>query len=493
MKKKICVIGAGLGGLSVAIRLANKGFEVDLYEQNNTPGGKAGEIKESGYRFDTGPSLLTMPQVLEDLFSDCNENLEDYLRINRLNIICKYFYPDKSIINAYSDVEMFGKEIDEKSSDNSESLNKYLNYCKTIYELAGDLFLTKDPSCVSTYLNSKALKTLLNIKKIDPFRTVHNANADFFTHPKLIQLFDRYSTYNGSNPYLAPATLNIIPHVEYNQGSFIPVDGIYSITKALWILAEKKGVNIFLNQKVDEIVLENKEAKAIKINDKIVKYDKIISNIDVNYTFKNLIKNFNSRESRRYEKKLPSFSGLVFYWGIKKEFPELETHNILFSKDYKKEFDDIFDNKTIHNDPTVYIYISSKFNKDDAPSGKENWFVMVNAPHIQNQNWDSEVKSARKNVVKKINNFLKTDIERLIEFEKVMSPVDIQYRTGSYLGSIYGISSNDKFAAFMRQSNKSKTVKNLYFCGGSVHPGGGIPLVILSGKIVSDIIQKEYQ
>jgi phytoene dehydrogenase-like protein len=213
----------------------------------------------------------------------------------------------------------------------------------------------------------------------------------------------------------------------------------------------------------------------------------------VNYTFKNLIKNFESRESRRYEKKLPSFSGLVFYWGIKKEFPELETHNILFSKDYKKEFDDLFVNKTIHNDPTVYIYVSSKLNKNDAPSGKENWFVMVNAPHIQGQDWQGELKVVRKNIVKKINSFLNTDIENLIEFEKVLSPVDIQNRTGSYLGSIYGISSNDKFTAFMRQSNKSKTIKNLYFCGGSAHPGGGIPLVILSGKIVSDIIKKEYQ
>jgi phytoene desaturase len=493
VKRRICVIGAGFGGLSAAIRLANKGFEVDLYEQNNTPGGKAGEINERGYRFDTGPSLLTMPQVLENLFSDCNENLKDYLTINRLDLICKYFYPDGSIINAYSDQDKFGKEIEENTSDNSASLDKYLNYCKTIYELAGDLFLTKDPSNVSTYLNAKALKTLLNIKKIDPFRTMNEANESFFKDQRLVQLFNRYATYNGSNPYLAPATLNIIPHVEYDQGSFIPEDGIYAITKALWKLAEKKGVNIFLNKKVDEIILENKEVKAIKVNNKIIKYDKIISNVDVNFTFKNLIKNFESRESRRYEKKLPSFSGLVFYWGIKKEFPELETHNILFSKDYKKEFDDLFENKMIHNDPTVYIYISSKLDKDDAPSGKENWFVMVNAPHIQNQNWDSEVNTARKNVVKKINNFLKTDIESLIEFKNLMSPINVQDRTGSYLGSIYGISSNDKFAAFMRQSNKSKTVKNLYFCGGSAHPGGGIPLVILSGKIVSDIIQKEYQ
>jgi phytoene desaturase len=493
VKTKICVIGAGLGGLSAAIRLANKGFEVDLYEQNSTPGGKAGEINEKGYRFDTGPSLLTMPQVIEDLFNECGENIDEYLEIKKLDIICKYFYPDRTILNAYSDPAKFGKEIKENTTDDSKSLFKYLDYCKTIYNFAGDLFLTKAPSDLSTYLNSKALKTLLNIKKIDPFRTMHNANADFFTDTKLVQLFDRYATYNGSNPYLAPATLNIIPHVEYNLGSYIPEGGIYSITKSLWKLAEKKGVNIFLNQKADEIILENCEAKSIKTNDNIVKYDKIVSNVDVNHTFQKLIKDSRNKEAKRYITKTPSFSGLVFYWGIKKEFTELETHNILFSKIYKKEFEDLFDNKKIHDDPTVYIYISSKLNISDAPAGKENWFVMVNAPFIQNQNWETEVMLARYNIIKKINKFLSTDIESLIEFEKVLSPVDIQDRTGSYLGSIYGISSNDKFAAFMRQSNKSKTIKNLYFCGGSAHPGGGIPLVILSGKIVSDIILKEYQ
>jgi phytoene desaturase len=434
-----------------------------------------------------------MPQVIKDLFSECEENIDDYLSINRLELICKYFYPDDSIINAYSDQDKFGKEIDEKTSDNSASLNKYLTYCKTIYELVGDLFLTKDPSSISTYLNSRALKTFLNIRKIDPFRTMNEANESFFKDQRLVQLFNRYATYNGSNPYLAPATLNIIPHVEYNLGSYIPEGGIYAITKSLRKLAEKKGVNISLNQKVDEIILENKEVKAVKISDKVVKYDKIVSNVDVNFTFKYLIKNFSSRESRSYVNKCPSFSGLVFYWGIKKEFPELETHNILFSNDYKKEFEDLFDNKIIHDDPTVYIYISSKLNKYDAPVGKENWFVMINAPYVHNQNWEAEIKSSRNNIIKKINSFLNRDIESLIEFEKIMSPIDIQNRTGSYLGSIYGIASNDKLAAFMRQSNKSKTIKNLYFCGGSAHPGGGIPLVILSGKIVTDIINGEDQ
>ncbi|HMN23785.1 MAG TPA: phytoene desaturase family protein [Ignavibacteriaceae bacterium] len=492
MSLRISIVGAGLGGLSAAISLANKGFEVDLYEQNSKVGGKAGEINESGFRFDSGPSLLTMPFVIKELFDECDEDINDYIKLTKLDIICKYFYTDKTIINAYSDVKKFGEELEQKTIDNSDSLNKYLEYCKTIYELTGDLFLTKDPSSISTYLNSKALKTFFNIHKIDPFRTINEANSSFFKDKRLVQLFNRYATYNGSNPYLAPATLNIIPHVEYNQGSFIPNGGIYSISKALRKLAEKKGVNIFLNQKVEEIVLNNNEAKGIKVNNVIRYYDKIISNADVNYTFKILIKNFNSKEASRFTKKDPSFSGLVFYWGINKEFRELETHNILFAKNYKREFDDLFINKTIHSDPTIYIYISSKLNNEDAPKGKENWFVMVNAPHIQNQNWEDEIKNARTNIINKINSFLNTNIEQFIEFEKVMSPVDIQNKTGSYRGSIYGISSNDKFAAFMRQSNKSKTVKNLYFCGGSAHPGGGIPLVILSGKIVSDIIKKEY-
>ena len=493
MKTKIAIIGAGLGGLSAAIRLAAKGFVVDLFEQNENVGGKAGEIKELGYRFDTGPSLLTMPYVIKDLFKESGENIEDYLVLNQLEVICKYFYNDGTIINAYAEAEKFASEIESNTSDNSNALINYLNYCKTIYDLAGDLFLNKDPRSLSTYFNVKALKTLINIRKIDSFRTINQANSSFFKDKKIVQLFNRYATYNGSNPYLAPATLNIIPHVEYNMGSFIPAGGIYSITKALEKLAVKKGVNIFTDHKVDEIIMDGNNGKAIKVKNDTKSYDAIISNVDVNFTFRHLIKDFKSKEAERYTKEDPSFSGLVFYWGINETFPELETHNILFSDNYKKEFEDLFINKTIHIDPTVYIYISSKLNEGDAPKGKENWFVMVNAPHIYNQNWDEEITKTRKNIITKINRYLKTNVEQFIELEKIMSPLDIQNKTGSHLGSIYGISSNNKFAAFMRQSNKSKTVKNLYFCGGSAHPGGGIPLVILSGKIVSDIIVKDFQ
>jgi len=492
MDKRIAVIGAGLGGLSAAARLAHNGFDVEVFEQNSYPGGKASQFIKDGFRFDKGPSLLTMPYVIESLFKDCNENLENYLHLQKLEPVCKYFYSDGTIINAYSDLTKFSDEIWFKTKESRDSLRKFFKYSKNIYDLTADIFLFNNPKSIKTIFNKKSLKTLFQIHKIDSFRTVHKAVSSFFKDKRIIQLFDRYTTYNGSNPFEAPATLNIIPYVEYNPGSFLPVGGIYKITEALFNLAKKKNVKFHFNCKVDEILIKDKKAVALKIGNEIKQYDAIISNADVNYTFKKLIKDFNSSESKRYSKFKPSFSGLVFYWAIDGKFDELETHNIIFSQDYKTEFKQLTKEKIIPTDPTIYIYISSKVNQNDAPSGKENLFVMVNAPYNNGQNWQEEIMRARTTIITKLNSLLNTSIESKIIFEEILSPIDIESQTSSYLGSIYGISSDSRSAAFLRQSNKSKSVKNLYFCGGSAHPGGGIPLVILSGKIVSEIVLKDF-
>jgi phytoene dehydrogenase-like protein len=182
----------------------------------------------------------------------------------------------------------------------------------------------------------------------------------------------------------------------------------------------------------------------------------------------------------------------VFYWGVKAKHDQLEIHNILFSIDYRKEFDDLFTNKIIHDDPTIYIYISSKYSPSDAPPDCENWFVMINTPPNSNQNWKEEIAKSKKIILNKIKNLLSIDLENQMVSEKVLSPIELEKNTGSYRGSIYGISSNNRFAAFLRHPNFSKDVSGLYFCGGSVHPGGGIPLVLLSGKIASDMIKKRY-
>ncbi|MBN1300703.1 MAG: phytoene desaturase [Melioribacteraceae bacterium] len=489
-EKKVAVIGAGLGGLAAAIRLRVMGYKVSVYEKNQEPGGKASEIYDCGFRFDTGPSLVTMPFVLEELFKFAGEKIENFITLKKLDKLCRYFYPDGSVIDAYSDVQKFASEIEKNTTDSAGSVVAYLDYCRTIYNLSGELFLFKSFTEFSSIFNAKAFYTLLNILKLDTHRTMHRANSSFFNDGKTIQLFDRYATYNGSNPFKAPATLNIIQHVEYNMGGYVSSGGIYSIPKALTAVAENKGVEFNFNSEVNGIIRNGNRVTGIRVDGSEKLYDIVVSNSDVKNTYNNLLKDNNSRASKKYDDLEMSTSALVFYWGIKGNYPGLEIHNILFSEDYRKEFSDLFDAKIIPEDPTVYIYISSKFNGSDAPENCENWFVMINAPRNINQNWNYETEKARKHILRKIKNLLSIDVEADIITENILTPEILEKKTSSTGGSIYGISSNTRLAAFLRQRNRSGKYKGLYFTGGSAHPGGGIPLVLLSGKITADLIKK---
>jgi phytoene desaturase len=488
----VVIIGAGLGGLAASIYLARAGARVTVYEKNQYPGGKAGVIREHGFRFDTGPSLLTMPFVLEDIFTHAGKKLQDYLTLQKLQILCRYFYPDGTVLNAFSDPERFAEEIDRVSKDSRHQVIRYLEYCKKIYERTADLFLFKDFRQLKDIVSLSALKTLLNIQQIDPFRTMHSANASFFTDPKVIQLFDRYATYNGSDPYRVPATLNIIQHVEYNLGGYIVKEGIHRIPAALMEVARELGVSFHFGTKVVKIRHKQGIVTGITTGNTTTDYDCIVSNIDAGFTYTRLLDDVKCKDARRYFKQEPSSSALVFYWGIKGRTEQLETHNIFFSKNYQAEFNDIFGHRMCPDDPTVYVYVSSRFQETDAPAGHENWFVMINTPYNSGQDWPKETRRMRKIITDKLSSELQKDIDEIIVFEKTLTPVTIERETGSLFGSLYGISSNSRFAAFLRQRNASRDWKGLYFCGGSAHPGGGMPLVMLSGKITAEKIIKKY-
>ncbi|MBI5727434.1 MAG: phytoene desaturase [Ignavibacteriales bacterium] len=494
--KSITIIGSGIGGLSAAIRLAHAGCDVTVYEKNSSPGGKARSLELNGYRFDTGPSLITMPFVVRELFQSVGENPDEWLSLNKLTNLCRYYYPDGTVLNAYSDLEKFATEIEANTTENRNSLYKYLEYCKTIYDLTADIFLFKDLYSAGTYTNFKALKTLFKLHKIDPFRTMNEANRSFFKDERILQLFNRYATYNGSDPFKCPATLNIIPHVEYSIGGYFASGGMYSLTKAVYMLALKKGVKFNFNSPVEKIITDGKNVKGIKAGSKEILCDAVVSNADVYSTYGKLLNDNNSSAAKKYNKLEPSSSALVFYWGVNVTSHKLDAHNILFSADYKKEFEDLFDKKIYPADPTIYIYISSKFSQGDAPRGKENWFVMINAPNAQlslpeRGRPSGGINEIKETILNKIKALTGYDIKDKIETESIMSPYDIEEQTGSFGGSIYGISSNSRNAAFLRQPNMSKQYKGLYFTGGSAHPGGGIPLVILSGKIAAEKIIKE--
>ena len=302
----------------------------------------------------------------------------------------------------------------------------------------------------------------------------------------MIQLFDRYATYNGSDPYQTSGIMTLIQHLESAYGTFVPKKGMVSITESLFGLAKRLGVKFYFETVVKEIKVELGVISGIKTKSGSFSSDYVISNMDVFHTYKKLLPNEILPINRLKQER--SSSAVIFYWGIKQSFPDLDLHNIFFSKNYKKEFQAIFKDKTVSEDPTIYINITSKEVVGDAPKGCENWFIMINTPADHGQDWTQIVNRLRSHIITNISKRLNVNLKNLIVCEEVLTPPDIESKTQSYMGALYGASSNDTMAAFLRHPNFSNRIKNLYFCGGSVHPGGGIPLCLLSAKIVDELI-----
>jgi len=490
--KKAIVIGAGVAGLAAAIRLQVMGYGVTVFEKNDYPGGKLSHFELGGYQFDAGPSLFTRPQLIEELFAFAGEPIEEYFSYERVPIACNYFYEDGTMISAYADHEKFAAELQEKTNEPAENLYRYLNKSADAYNHIAGIFLTYSLHKLQTLFKAPIFKAIQTVKWPYLFNSLNSYNQRSFKSPKLVQLFNRYATYNGSNPYKAPAMLSLIPHLEHNEGTFYPKGGMISITHALYQLALKKGVEFHFGNGVEKIIRTEGVVKGVVVNNENQFADLVVSNMDVYFTYQQLLGD--TIKAAKVLKQERSSSAFIFYWGINKSFSQLDLHNIFFSEDYEKEFESLFKTKQPFTDPTVYINITSKREPSiQAPMGKENWFVMVNAPANTGQDWESVKAFYKKSILDKIGKILGEDIESLIEVEEVLSPVSIESKTASYMGSLYGTSSNSKTAAFMRHPNFSNTTKGLYFVGGSVHPGGGIPLCLSSAAIMANLVGEQQK
>ena len=486
MQKTAAIIGSGIGGIGAGIRLAKKGYHVDIFEKNNYPGGKLSEIHINSFRFDAGPSLFTLPEQVEDLFETAGENTASHFKYHRLPNSGAYFFPDGVNITAHSEKEWFIEELFKKAGEPKANTDKFLKKCEELYALTAPVFIFSPFYKLSNFLHKESLRVGRNYKKLDAFKTMAEVIDGHFKTRHARQLFKRYATYNGSNPYTAPGTLNVIPHLEHNTGAFFPEKGMYDITRSLVNLAQKTGVDFHYDSTVQNINIHNKQAKGFIVNDTEHTANIVVSDCDVTTLYHHHLPKL--QIPAKYLKEERSSSALIFYWGINKVFPELDLHNILFSGNYPEEFRSLFERKDMYSDPTVYIFISKKQVPEDAPQGKENWFVMINVPENTGQDWDEFIKQARGHIIRKINTILKTNIEQYIELESVLDPRSIEQKTGSWHGSLYGGSSNSRFSAFRRHPNVRKRIKNMYFVGGSVHPGGGIPLCLASAKIAVDFV-----
>ncbi|MCU0387238.1 MAG: phytoene desaturase family protein [Chitinophagaceae bacterium] len=484
-RKHAIVIGAGIAGLASSIRLSCMGWRVSVFEKNSYPGGKLSSFDQDGYRFDAGPSLFTQPQNIEELFAFAGEPIDHYFKYQRVPVTCTYFFSNGKKLTAWAERKKFADEMHSVLGEPRENIYNYLDNASELYENVGELFLKHSLHRPGDFSVKEIAKALQTVKFPHLFKTLGHYNGSVFATPEAAQLFNRYATYNGSNPYSAPAMLSLIPHLEMNEGTFYPEGGMISITNALYQLALKKGVAFFFDSPVDSIKTEKGKVEGVYAGGAFYGADMVVSNQDVYFTYKHLLKQ--EAKAAKLLKQERSSSALIFYWGIGRNFEQLGLHNIFFSADYQEEFRHIFQTGDVWHDPTIYINITSKMEAGLAPEGKENWFVMVNVPANRGQNWEALKPQVRKAVINKLSTALQADIAALIETEAVLDPIAIEAKTRSYMGSLYGTSSNSRFAAFLRHPNFSKDIKGLFFVGGSVHPGGGIPLCLRSAAIMANI------
>ena len=390
------------------------------------------------------------------------------------------------MINAYSEKSKFINEINKVLGVKESTVSTYLLNAKRKYDLTKSMFLEQSLHKLKTYLSKDLLIGLCNVFSFQINKTLNQVNELELKEPHLVQLFNRFATYNGSSPYKTPGMMTLVQHLEQEYGTYVSDKGMNNITKSLYDLALRQGIDFKFNSFVSQILVSGKRAIGVSVGEESYSSDIVVSNMDIVPTYRNLLKNHYQPEKTLNQER--SSSALIFYWGINKEFKNLDLHNVLFSNDYKKEFQSIFEKKSIFSDPTVYINITSKDVKGDAPDNCENWFVMINSPNDSGQDWDNMIDEVKNNILKKINRLLNIELEDYIEYEKVYTPKTIESNTQSYMGSLYGSSSNNLMSAFLRHPNFSKDILNLYFCGGSVHPGGGIPLCLLSAKIVGEVV-----
>ncbi|MBE0689690.1 MAG: phytoene desaturase [Anaerolineae bacterium] len=486
----IVIIGAGIGGLSAAIRLASAGEQVIVLEQNARVGGKMNEIAADGFRWDTGPSVITMRHVFEDLFAAAGRKFEKYVTLLPLDPLTRYFYPDGVILDATDDLTQMAQRIEAIAPGDAAGYRNYLAYAARIHRITGPVFIYDQPPTIQRILRTP----LRDMPAVDPLRTMDGAIRSFVRSPHLRQMLGRFATYVGGNPFSSPATLNVIADVELSGGVCYPRGGVYAIARAFERLARELGVEVVTNARVEQIDVEDGRVTGVRLlNGDRIAAEAVIANVDVATVYEHLLPReiVPAAKLRRLVRAEPSCSGFLLLLGVEGGHPQLAHHNIFFSSDYKREFDDIFRRGMPPDEPTIYVSITSKGDPGHAPAGHENWFVMVNAPaYDARYDWREGAATYRERVLARLATF-GLDVHGKIRAEHMLTPLDLERMSGARRGALYGQSSNGRLSALRRPHNRASDVRGLYFTGGTTHPGGGVPKVTLSGKVAAAMVLED--
>ena len=479
--KTAIVIGAGVGGLAASINMARAGVRVRLYERGPTVGGKLRELDVGGQKVLAGPSVFTMRWIFDELFDN---KLADYVTLQPVDPLCRHFFADGSTLDLFTD-EARSRDAIERFAGrrDADGYLKYRKHAAKIYDVVRGPFMENAVPSLFDFMSPRALWQMM---QIDGMRSLWRALEEYFVDPRLRQLFGRYATYNGSSPYHAPATLAVIAHVENAYGIFSVEGGIVRLAEALRRRAEELGVVITCNADVDEIVIEpsggplagSLRARGVRVGGTVEWADCVVANCDVADAYGRLLGDAARKPLRKYAEEELSLSAYVLC-AVGAPAPlELLHHNVFFSRDYKREFDELVGERRPPEDPTVYVCA-------EAPG---RYFILTNAPPLDDKgarlDWSLEAPRCRARMERVLGRH-GWSLQPSAAVE--IAPPDFAARFPSSRGAIYGLASNSRMAAFKRPANTLPGIDGLYFCGGSVHPGAGLPMVALSARIATKL------
>jgi phytoene desaturase len=471
------IVGAGLGGLATAIRLASAGHRVEVWERNLTLGGKLQEVRDQGFRWDVGPSLLTMPAVLENLFTAAGRQLTDYLTLVPLETTCRYRWADGTVID--EDAAFWARP----------EVARFLHYAQGIYELSGEAYLHYPPEEFWRAFTLRSLPALRHLPKVATTQTLAEKVDSFFTDPHLRQLFYRFATYNGSSPYRTPATFNIIPYVEQHFGGWYPRGGLARIPEALGKLALELGVTFHFDTTVSSY-----DGRVLRATNGIsAKPKAVICNQDVLMAAQTwLASSYTQKQRDSFQREPLSCSGFVVLLGVNRRYPQLAHHNIFFSEDYAQEFTDIFNRQRLPEKPTIYVSVTSRTDPEHAPVGMDNYFVLVNSPSLAPDRLsEAKIETYAQAIIERLEKCGLEDLPKHVISLRTLTCHEFATRDLSHHGSLYGWASHSIRASLLRPPLQHPNWKQVYFVGGTTHPGGGIPLVLLSAQMVANKILRE--
>jgi phytoene desaturase len=490
-KKQAVIIGAGIGGITTSIYLAKRGYDVSIYEKNLTCGGRCGQLIHEGHRFDLGATMLLMPGVYREVFGSLGLNFDELLEIKPLEDLYKLYFDDGAEIAFTTDREKMRRQLEAIEKGSFSKSEEYVSEGYNFYKIAGKKLIGRNFYNFPEFATPGNMAMLIKLKT---YLTHQKYIQRFFKNPHLQMAYTFQNIYVGQSPFDAPAFFSMIPAIELVEGSYFPKGGIYSVVEKLTAEAIKSGVKFYFDSEVAAIHVNKNKAESITLTDgTTIEAGLIVANADLPYVYRELLPD--KKRSERLEKKKYSCSAMVFHWGLDKQYPQLAHHNVFLSDGFRTGLRVIFRDKSVDPHPSFYVHAPVRTDPGAAPANHDTISVIVGIGHIddtRNQDWNSYKMISREAVINRLKQAGLADIEDHIIHERCFTPRTWESAYHVSKGSVFGSLSHSLFQmGYFRPHNRHDIYKNLYFAGGSTHPGNGIPLVLLSAKLTAERIIKE--